>query len=149
MNFTVRANGNDWLDLPVYFGFEFKCRRNCTLLCTECFKNSFGVPPKIYFKNPPKKNNSHTAVKKADNKLENIPLHITGSIEVRRNTSSIKNISHKLIWKLPDKCLEEKCDICRNNSCCNYYGLFPFDFFATKCFLFSLLAVDQFTNIFN
>ena len=128
MNFTVRANGNDWLDLPVSFGFEFKCRKNCTLPCTECFKNSFGVTPKIYVKNPPKKNNSHTAVEKVYNKLDNNPLPITGFIEIHKNTSSNKNRFHQLIWNLPDKCSREKCKVCRNLSCCDYYGLLLFSF---------------------
>ena len=126
-NYAVIAkNIAVWPDLQIYFRFE--CRKRCTLPCIECFENSFGKPPM--------KNGYQTAVRNVGNDLYRLP--IMDPIDGVRNLSSNKNRLHKIIWKLPNKCLEEKCDVCRRNSCCNYYGLFLFLFgvFPTKnCFV--------------
>ena len=136
--------------MGVYQGkqaFKVECFQNCTKTEKER-KNFFEKASKI---TNTQIIDPHIIVEDSDSNLDNITMPIQDLIEVNMNVSSNKNErSHNFMLKTDYfECFEEKCDVCRNNSCCNYYGLFPFDFFATKCFLFSLLAVDQFTNIFN
>ena len=129
-------------------GFEFKCRSDCKQPCTRCFKYSFEKPPKKLAEKPPKKNDSRTAVGNFENELDKIPKPFFGnptktdksqvqnedensdkipmpaqdSTEDRRNFSTNKERSRKMMWKLPDKCFQDKCDACRNNSCCRLQG---------------------------
>ena len=77
-----------------------------------CFKSSFGKPPK--------KSNSQTAVVNLETDKENIPTQ--NAIEGHSNLASNNERSHKMMWKLPDKCFENKCEVCRNNSCCSFRG---------------------------
>ena len=63
-------------------------------------------------------------VQNVENDFENFPTPEQDSTEGHLNISSNKERSHKMIWKLPDKCFEDKCDACRNNSCCSFGGLF-------------------------
>ena len=106
-----------WLEeLKESHGFEFKCRKNCTQPCTECFRRAFGkAQNKKYF---------YTTVQNVD--LDKIPMPIPESFEIRQNVSNNNERSHKFMWISPDKCYQEKCKACRNLSCCNYDGLFVF-----------------------
>ena len=92
-------------------GFEFKCRKNCTQPCIECFRNAFGKEPKIH--------ESQTIVDWDEIPTWSFP-------NVIEDTLSLSDRSHKLEWKLPEKCHKEKCNACRNLSCCKYYGLLLF-----------------------
>merc|ERR1719427_2216211 len=98
------------------YSFKVECRRNCRHPeCIECFKKSFEKTPK---KNKINELESNLNLpQNVDSDLDEIPMPIMEPIQGLRNVSSNKHSYHKMN-KL--KCLEEKCDVCRNHSCCNY-----------------------------
>ena len=83
-------------------------------------EKSFEMPRKTYLKKhqqlllgrPRKQTNcSLTVNQNVVNNLENVRMPTQDSVKVHRNVPSNKDRSHKIMWKLPEKCLEEKCDV--------------------------------------